>query len=212
MSHDNEFVSWNIRTLSKHGENLAAFAEEASKPNLNDFLSHHREQCIKASEVDTKDYRWNALRTSTEAATDALQAGDVTMIAMAFFRLGQAANDFSHPSVEEQWKLSLEALQACHYRVEKLKRERPLITKNGMLLAIKEIAQRAALMRWTDDTAKEIRLGEMCVIIFAELYKASKDKDWAELFPDKSDGLKPWLREVAPDYAKKHGRPKKNKK
>jgi len=210
-----KYKTRNDHLLEKHGDLTSADCmAEATKPdlaNLADFLAQQQEQCRQAADNGVDDYRWERLRISTNNATDALQTGASSQIAIAFFNLGQAANDLCHLSDWERAKLYRAAAKAAQYEVEKLKRERALIFKNGLATAIKEIAQRVALMRWEVDTAEEIRLGEMCGNIFAEFCEASKGKDWEELLPDTSEGIKPWLREVAPDYAKKQGRPKKKK-
>jgi len=67
-------------------------------------------------------------------------------------------------------------------------------------------------MLWDRDELKQIRLGEMCEEVYSHLYTMFSGDDLADYqtaLPDLPQGLKPWLREIAPDYARKGGAPKK---
>jgi hypothetical protein len=68
----------------------------------------------------------------------------------------------------------------------------------------KAIAQANAQKLWEADRDQKIRLGDMCDQVWSSLFSK-----YREDLPDKPDGLKPWLRQVAPSYAVKPGRPKK---
>lgn len=57
---------------------------------------------------------------------------------------------------------------------------------------------------WKSDIKQEIRIKEMCVIVFGELLQSEHN----EQLPDKSPSLKDWIKDVAPSYAREAGRPK----
>ena len=91
---------------------------------------------------------------------------------------------------------------------------------------IKEVAQDYASKKWKNDTNNELRLSDMCELVWADMYtdieaslkhfsNAPESLATAQavqaLFPDQPSGLKKHLREVAPAYASKKGAPRKKK-
>ena len=68
----------------------------------------------------------------------------------------------------------------------------------------KAIARAKAQILWEADHDQKIRLGDMCEQVWNSLFGK-----YREDLPDKPDGMKSWLRQVAPSYARKPGRPKK---
>ncbi len=65
--------------------------------------------------------------------------------------------------------------------------------------------QAIAIDLWKADAAKQIRLGDMA----ERVYRALVDEGFKEILPGTSDRLKEWIKPVAPDYARKGGRPRK---
>jgi hypothetical protein len=68
--------------------------------------------------------------------------------------------------------------------------------------AAKEIAKK----QWEMDKEQKIRIGEMCEIVWGILYESEHQPE----LPDKPECLKKWIRDIAPEYASKKGRPKCN--
>jgi hypothetical protein len=79
--------------------------------------------------------------------------------------------------------------------------------------ALKELAQIIATDKWANDDDKSIRLGDMCQLVWNEMAPyfvlGDETSPWHKAFPNASLGFKPWLRDVAPEYARKGGPPKK---
>lgn len=102
------------------------------------------------------------------------------------------------------------------------KRNQPLQLKNITLSCLKEYAQETAKHLWSKEAYKEKRLGEMCELTWSELFKQLREGENSEddedrefssrslkCLPDKPEGLKSWLRPIAPEQARRRGRPKK---
>ena len=68
----------------------------------------------------------------------------------------------------------------------------------------KEFAKHVADEHWKQDIENQIKIGEMCEIVWAKLLDSSFDKE----LPEHRENLKPWIKEVAPSYASEAGRPK----
>jgi len=68
----------------------------------------------------------------------------------------------------------------------------------------KAMAQAEAEKLWAADHDQEIRLSDMCQHVWNGMLDEHRD-----YLPNIADGMKSWLRSVAPPYAKKPGRPKK---
>lgn len=60
---------------------------------------------------------------------------------------------------------------------------------------------------WVKDTEQRIRIGEMA----ENLWTAMVDAGFSDALPDKAAGLSDWVRAIAPDYAKRGGRPRKTR-
>ena len=98
---------------------------------------------------------------------------------------------------------AIRAMHAIDEEGRNKKRQAGLDHLNQSKQSAKSAAQDKALKLWSEDTEQRIRIGEMCQTVWADMHE-----DFGECLPDSANGMKPWLREVAPDYAKKGGRPK----
>ncbi|RON25623.1 hypothetical protein [Pseudomonas lini] len=70
--------------------------------------------------------------------------------------------------------------------------------------AIKQ-AQEIAKGLWEADTAETIRIGQMADMVYRTLHGLGM----TDVLPEEPDTLKDWIKSVAPDYARKPGKPKK---
>jgi hypothetical protein len=84
-------------------------------------------------------------------------------------------------------------------------RNAPLHKINFRRDEIRKEALRIAKLEWNSDKSHSIRLSEMCNIVWSILLEYT---EFIDVLPDNAPGLKPWLREAAPNWAKKPGRPK----
>lgn len=75
------------------------------------------------------------------------------------------------------------------------------LSKNKALA--QHIAKHIAETEWQADKDNKIRMSDMTDIVWAKLYKLG----FSHELPDQSKSLKPWIRDIAPDYASEAGRP-----
>lgn len=67
----------------------------------------------------------------------------------------------------------------------------------------KEYAKHIAKEHWKQDVKNEIKISEMCELVWSKLVESSFDKE----LPNYARSLKPWIKEVTPEYASEAGRP-----
>ncbi|ADH85952.1 hypothetical protein [Desulfurivibrio alkaliphilus] len=91
-------------------------------------------------------------------------------------------------------------------------RQAPLNQINAARRELKDFTKELAKKEWAKDTDRTVRIKDMCKKVYPALCEHAANKNISDLVPDKEEGIKPWLRDVAPDYAKKQGRPPKKRK
>ena len=67
----------------------------------------------------------------------------------------------------------------------------------------KEYAKHIAEEHWKQDVKNEIKISEMCELVWSKLVESSFNEE----LPNYARSLKPWIKEVAPEYASEGGRP-----
>lgn len=72
---------------------------------------------------------------------------------------------------------------------------------------IKSVQERASEL-WSEQETDGTRIGDMAQTLWGELVSAQDFRDFEPVLPNDASGLKKWLRPIAPDYAKRGGRPK----
>ena len=173
------------------------------KEAIDEYIVMKREAVKTALEADKNDERWIRLSDALDAAGSVLkEPADTYMIASVFLTLGARSEEVMHPKYED----TIDAFKALHANTF---RELPFQMHNLKKKVLKEIAQGMALYLWSDDLGQNIRLSDMCEKVYRMLAPLAQDKGVFELMPGEPEGLKPWLRPVAPDYAKRAGRPRK---
>jgi hypothetical protein len=129
-----------------------------------------------------------------------------------YFEIGRQIGEFAN-AIGESEKLRVKRLELTDER-----RKHPLLMKNMSSKDVRELAQLMAEMLWTNDKNKSVRVGEMAELVKSNLVEeiyTSKllDEDtrdlWKAALPETTDIYLKWIRSVAPEYAKKGGRPKK---
>lgn len=83
---------------------------------------------------------------------------------------------------------------------------RGLNARNKSLKQAAERAREIAVSKWAEDHEQFIRIGEMAQAIYAELYSQGLNK----VLPKDPDGIRKWIRPVAPPHAMRPGRTKKS--
>lgn len=182
------------------------YKKATENPDLADFLNHHRGEVEKAEYAGILDRRIGDLRNAINRAALALQNGDTASIASAFFSMGEKAEKLNHPPEDEMSEL-------YRAQLEKMKSELPIKLRNSKIEFLKGCVEIIARRIWEKDTKQEIKLIDACHEVWPELVDVAEHYNvgW-DLYPNEAAGLKPWLRPLAPEYAKRPGAPKKPKK
>lgn len=183
------------------------YVEIVMNPDPLVIVEHQFSEIARAKKAcGQTDYRWKNLENSANTALEALEAGDIAAIAFAFYLVGEAANQLKQMPDEQLTDLLTKGyLTELKQHNQKL----PLLERNAKSKALKEVAQELAANLWEEDKANEIRIGNMCTKVWPALKELADRLNIQSQLPK---DIKPWLREVAPEWAKKGGAPTKNDK
>ncbi len=107
-------------------------------------------------------------------------------------------------AIDGGYALEMDARAETQKAIRKA-RVAPLVMGNKAIADAKKWAVGFAREKWKADTEKRIRITEMAETIWAEILGT----EHANQRPETIDTVKSWIRPIAPDYAKKGGRPKK---
>jgi len=117
-----------------------------------------------------------------------------------------------------------ESLDHLDAFVSELKRNAPLERKRDAQQAWASLAKDYAATFWSQEDHKDLRIGDMCDVVWAALVEEIKRAkeicghnsedlelilDVEKALPDKAGGLRTHIKEVAPQSARKPGAPKK---
>jgi hypothetical protein len=197
-----EIIGDNKLTEALFNEYLAAVKE----PDLNEFLKHQRDQFIQALDKDAATPQWCNLWDFTKEAQYALNTGNVNCIATAFFAVGKAVEALQHPD-------SNTMVELYEAKVRTMNQDAPLIEKNSKNGFLKQCVEIMATRIWEGDKKQTIKVTTACEMVWPKLVDLAEEyKIPDDCYPDRAAGLKDWVRPVAPEYARRGGRPKKEKK
>jgi len=191
------YIHWNVETPLQFSKLLAGIAEP-DYPDPYKFLQYQREQWNRALKADAIDYRWDRFLQSIESAEAALKVGEPDQIAMAFCTLGESIHTLQTLSFDEIGDF-------YRLKIAKSNQQQSNSQKQTFMGGARDVARRM----WADDHERKIRLSEMCDRVYKFMQPLEQELGRDDLLPGLPDVLKRWLRPVAPDYAKKGGRPKK---
>lgn len=173
-------------------------------PVSSRILSYSWEQLRKANGKGDIRREWHRLGELLIEASEVERSQSPQAMCEMFFQIGQLCGLLSMPSL----KAYSEGIDA---KLVNWERERPLFERNLNSQTCKEIAQSLARSGWEKDTENAIRITEMANEVWAAFYQFKVPKEIMDCLPDRAEGIKTWLREVAPEYAKRGGAPKKTK-
>ena len=94
-------------------------------------------------------------------------------------------------------------VEAHEYELAQLERQAPLRNKAEQQKSVKSEIQKEAREIWGNDQENECKTGYVAAVLHSKAQDLSPSGDIG------IDTVKNWVREVAPEYAKKGGRPKK---
>lgn len=177
--------------------------------SIGTFLGHQAEQYLKAEEYNSLNRDWEYLHEcldvfenlSAEESPDYYFEATVNL-GSAIERLKQSSNMNSPVPSED-------------------KRVTGLHNYNNTKRLLMYKAWSYASSRWSDDTKKTIRIGDMCDLVWNDLLQDTdfqlaieekSDNDFIELLPDNSQSIRKWLKPISPAYAQKAGRKPKSRK
>lgn len=170
-------------------------------PEITLLLDHMKHEIASALKAGDERHDWKLLQHHlSQLEKDGIN-NNTEKVNWHFFEMGRVFSTLE-ANLEELTPLlhkGLHAIQVNHAR------NAPLNKRNIRRDAIREEALRIAKIEWNSNKSHSIRLSEMCDIVWSILLE---HKEFMDVLPDNASGLKPWLREVAPNWAKKPGRPK----
>ena len=162
----------------------------------DNLFRHCLHQCLLASKAGDTREEWHVFLYLLKRAEQQAM-GEINQKTLeSLFLLGQLSGQLSReiPDENDQHRKLYEA---------DLARRLPLIERNSRKMVCKDFVQKIAEYKWQEDKGESIRIGEMCDEIWSEVIAGP----WRGDLPNSAKGLRSWLRPVAPDYAKKGGRP-----
>lgn len=205
-----EYQSWEtslyemFRTggaeLSK--ENSDAVMQQVNAPEMKAFFEHQANELNKAKQNESMDYRWEFLEKSLQYAQAAFDAGSVYVTAIACIQLGRAIERLGHPPHDEMAELYQDSLSNGKLQWEKAKRGAFNIQKQKFIEGVQSKAKEV----WAGDTNQELLLIDMCKLMYEAWEPWVGRLGSKNYLPASAEGLKPWLRPIAPQYARKQGR------
>ncbi len=188
-----------------------------SQRTLDAVIEHYKQQATKVKS-DIDNIHVDLFIRLVSLADKQFQNGDIESLALTMMDIGSVVKrirmSYEYHIQDKGVGTQQAKAVTAHFNSTSGHRERT--QKQNM---VKEHAQKLADLYWAKDTEQRIRVGEMAEIVYRGLvdfcsYMNSSDEkhDWLDKFlPENHDSKKyrEWLKEVAPEYAKKGGRPKK---
>ncbi|MGX1199604.1 hypothetical protein [Marinobacter sp. MBR-105] len=180
------------------------YLDATEEPDLEAFLSHQLDQIEGAKAAKAFDSRWRNLEHCTGEALIAVDEGNIARIAAAFCELGRAIEEMHHPTREQ-------LVEYHDLYLDQLCRVQGFANKADKFRSAKNRIQAEALELWNNDKDQELKTGYVAGLLH-ELAKELTQNAITGGEELKLETVKSWLREIAPEYAGKGGRPRKPKK
>ena len=178
---------------------------------LHRLCSHILDQAAEAPEEDDRVRLWDSIISSVGHGLQSLENADtenpdsLAALALRFYWLGKSTKGLEEVSEPEKISLLKE-----HVKLQKadLARSRPRLRREAGYETLREIVLSEAAAIWAADGEKEMRIGGMAVTLREELLRRIDFDKWPCPCPTVAT-VKIWLAEIAPEYARARGRPKK---
>lgn len=166
------------------------------------LLVHGGAQHEEAQKAGDNRDVWNYFKSQLDQCIRAIKECDEWQVAYEFYILGSLAEATRDNRTPEE-------------KISKYLAQQPLKIKQAGQATIKKLSQEYALSMWKEDSKKELRVGAA-----AGMAKTHIEEKYPQILhnvrqfvpkfsiPQKAQFHK-WISEVAPDYAKKGGAPKK---
>lgn len=174
-------------------------ADVLADPDIAELLAHLGAELKRTRRQLGRDEARH-LAGCLEAAGQAFTAGAPAALALRFLLLGMTVQRLGQPVRGDALPPLLESAYA--EEVRKL----PLRQRNARQQAAREAVQALARDLWAQEEHRALRLAEMCELVWARVL--DDGGALAGSLPNTRDGLKPWLRPVAPESARRPGAPR----
>jgi hypothetical protein len=194
--------------LKERPKTAARMRQSAIVADVELYISHALLQTYKAIQGQYFDIRYADLFNAADEAKQAFKSDNKNWLCIALFRLGEATARMQLPTECELLKTEHALLKNEYLEAQ---RTIGLQNYNAEKAQLKQIVQAFAEDFWQKDSHKELRVSDMTDEVYAKTHAVLGKNPIIEYLPEKG-AVKDWLREIAPDYAKKGGRPKKTKK
>lgn len=118
--------------------------------------------------------------------------------------------DFIEWADQKGWDLPFELKNMLNPKeIQNINNEKGKFRPKGISLAKESAINKAkelAKIEWEKDKDHSIKLGSMVQIIWEQLI----DLEYTDQLPNESRSIRHWIKDIAPSYARKGGRPKRN--
>lgn len=209
------YISWREHAcegLCLDGGLKPVCSSKCNSPPMKDFLEYQCNQFLLALESGNADSDWCKLYDSVKDAQNILKEGDIDQVALAFIRVGEAIERIRWPADDK----FLDLVQA-KISSDKRKENSNIERHNRLKYIVIDIARKEAKKLWEDDHERKIRMRDMCYLVIDKLFEheqlkqelGSQGIELTSMIPEHMTSMKNWFKDIAPDYARKGGRPKK---
>lgn len=209
--------SWNAAEIEHFGETKAeSFSGAISLPShAVENIGKKLEQSFLAANIP---YQCDAFIVTPDPM-DGVRIATGMIGAMGRERAGEVIAQI-YSLKRMALKVRRENLYLDHSEVARLKGPEPSASEtsprpaaplglariNQRKAAAKEKARQAAAAKWSGDTDKQYRVSDMADMVYRQLAL----EGMIDALPDRPEGVIPWIKPVAPEYASKPGRRKKS--
>lgn len=168
-------------------------------------------------EFDPHSEEWKRLKLEHRLTRHLLETCTHEELARSTARLTLERIDFREASIEAAGEIAKKVAQnvtiqaiSAFKQHQKIPRQKNYKSTLGLIAErvakAKDAAKQTARELWAKDSECKIRIGEMAL----KVYKVLLGTEHKESLPFDGEALRAWIKEVAPDYARKGGAPRKN--
>lgn len=187
------------------GTSQTKFPSERRPVDFNTLLKHEENELKNAHANKDINYEWCEFEYHLNKIKENLPNKEQSETCYHTFWLGYYAGSLSHVIARYEQLNALESMS------KQAASQRALIYRNICRSQLTLLAQNLAVLEWKKPEHSETKVTAMSEIIWNLLIKyGGKDyEDMRKEVPKTHEGIKSWISAIAPEFAKKGGRPKK---
>lgn len=185
---------------------LGGLSHSYKTTSLNEILEHEKKELLNAKKANNSAPAWKEFEYHLSKITENMPTNEEIQFGHHIYWLGYYANQLSQFL---SWEEQIFAIDA---QIALTKIKAPILSKNYKESLLRDAAQNLARMNWELSEHQNTKTSDMAEFVRNQLTAFDGDdwKPFKKLIP-KSPAIKKWISPVAPEFAKKGGRPKKNK-